>query len=60
MKNSTTRLQTLLHMVKTITVRPSKSDEREREPWEVAPSKMEQLELSFEPRNSRPTAVAGG
>ncbi|MDB6120742.1 MAG: hypothetical protein JWO08_4523 [Verrucomicrobiaceae bacterium] len=48
MKPAMNRLQTLLSMVKHITVRPSRGEEGEREPWKTSQVKMEQLELQFD------------
>lgn len=48
MKRSHNRLQTLLSMVKHVTIRPLRGDERPREPWELAPVAMEQMELQFD------------
>ncbi len=48
MKHSHNRLQTLLSMVKHITVRPHRGEERPREPWELDAVAMEQMELPFD------------
>ena len=53
MKRSHNRLQTLLSMVKHVTIRPLRGEDRPREPWELAPVPMEQMELQFDLGASR-------